>query len=747
MKLTTIFILFTLSAFTGLHAKTNLTPELELELIQELKVENYLTEQEFQFKSRQLKSQIPSQSPQLMGPPGTSEISGQILHAAVGIGGIVIDLFDADNNSYVDSQVSDPGGLYSFINLPAGNYYLGIFNPTDDYVDAIWSTTGTQFCSYCEIPAQAVINLGTGVTSSGHNLNLTVGATLTGQMVETGTGNPVDTLNVEITKPGDPSFNWFTFATFDGLGNYTVRGIPGGTYRVYLSANYEVNLHIPELYNNIQCNVCSSLAYDGMGTPVILSNGFTQSGIDFTLDVGASISGKVVDNISLNPMQDYSLVMIFNETNYLMSSQIIDGVLQDPGATGAFTIGGLLPGTYFAQGGDWGRDYYIRELYANKPCPWSGCDRGAGGTPINLGVAEHRVGVNFLLELGGKISGHVSDALSGLPINDNDQYMQFYDAAGNVAGGAFVDPITGDYESARAMPAGDYAVRTGTMFHGRFSPGYVMEKYDSSGNIDCPGITCDLTTADVNVIVSSTTANIDFALDTGFDFSGTITDLVTSSPLANVHVLVYDDMGEFAHWATTDINGDFTVSGLPAGTYYAKTNNGSNLPFMGLRPSAVGSWVDILYNNLSCPGSACDVTTGTPIVLGGSPDTGINGTSQFSFELPDGGTFTGRLIHSETTSGVANTRVNIYNSQGAFYGGYESDIDGYWMTSGFPPDTYYLVTQGRGGMVDVKYGGGYCFNGQCDPLTASPIVLGGTYNISNINMILKPDFIFRSGLD
>jgi hypothetical protein len=277
MKLATLLLLFTLSAITGLQAKPVITAEMQLELIKELRAENHITEQEFQFKSRQLKSQIPSQRNQTMGPPGTSEISGQILNAAVGIGGVRIDLYDSDNNNFVDSQFSDPGGLYSFTGLTAGNYYLAVYNPTDDYVDAIWSITGTQFCNFCEIPPQAIIALPDSTLSAGHNLNLTVGATLTGQMVETGSGNPVETLNVSIVKPGDNSFRWFTLATFDGLGNYTVRGVPGGTYHVYLEANYDVNLHIPEVYNNIQCNVCSSLAYDGMGSPVNLSNGFTQS--------------------------------------------------------------------------------------------------------------------------------------------------------------------------------------------------------------------------------------------------------------------------------------------------------------------------------------------------------------------------------------------------------------------------------------------------------------------------------------
>src|SRR5690606_18204811 len=189
MKISQIICLLILTAITSLPAKATPSAEQQLKLYQELRAENYISEQDYQFKSRQLKAQIQLQNPRPMGPAGTSEISGQVLNAAVGLGGIIVRLYDVNDNLHSYWQATDPSGLYSFTNLPAGDYYLSVSEPTDDYVDAIWSSTGTQFCNYCEIPAQAIINLPDNTISAGHDLNLTVGATLTGQMVETGTGN------------------------------------------------------------------------------------------------------------------------------------------------------------------------------------------------------------------------------------------------------------------------------------------------------------------------------------------------------------------------------------------------------------------------------------------------------------------------------------------------------------------------------------------------------------------------------
>lgn len=753
MKSTLFLVLTLLACVTS--AKPN--PEQRLLILQELANEGLISKQELIRQSRALGPQPAQSNTASFG--GSATISGAVTESGAPVVGAQIGLFDS-NWGLINSTSTNASGAYSFTGIPAGDYLISAYNTADDYIDAIWTNTGTLNCQYCELPANAVITVSSSQVSLGHDLTLTIGATITGLLVDSNTGLEVDTMFINLYRPDGQYNNWHYSTELDGSGNYTITGVPAGQYRIYLQADHYLytNHHIPELYNNIQCNMCVQQAVDGMGDLVNLVNGGTRSNVDFTLETGASISGNLVNNAGLAPLASYGLVYIFNVSNEVIAYHVVSGTDQDPMATGAYTIGGLLPGSYYAQGGDAGQAFFVRQLYNGINCPWSGCDRGAGGTAINLGANEQRTGINFLLQYGGKISGTVLDANTMMPINSDEQWIQVYDHTGAVVGGGYVDPATGNYTTARAIPAGTYSVRTGSMFHGSFTPNYVMEKYNTPNNIPCPGVSCDLTTVNVTVnnfnpasspdpASDATTSGIDFNLTTGFGFSGTITDLSTLAPLSDVHVLVYNNTGLFAHWATTDINGDFTVSGLPAGTYYAKTNNGSNLPFMGIWPTSVGTWVDILYDNLNCPGSACDVTTGTPINLGPNQHEGVSGGTNHVFELPNGGTLSGRLINAMTTTGVTNTWVNVYNSQGEFYGGYATDDEGYWRSSGLPVDNYYLTTQGMGGLVDVVFGGGYCFDGACDPLTASPIPLNGQYNISNINMILKPDFIYKAGME
>jgi hypothetical protein len=686
-------------------------------------------------------------------------ISGQVTESATPLDAIQVYLRKVSDNSSAGYGLTDVTGNYSIKGLPADDYYLIIQNAEDVYIDAMWSSLGTVQCYDCNPDANSTVTLAAAEVRAAVDFTLTVGATLSGDIYDESTLGEVTTFTVQFYDTAETGDYWYFNTQFDGFGGYTVSGIPAGDYKIYLNPTDD-NLHIPEVYNDIQCNACSTLVFNGSGATVSLVNGATTSGIDFALEVGASISGFIVDNNNIQlPLTQFGLIYLFNDSNRLLANKIIYGTDFDPMANGAYKVGGLLPGIYFVQGGDAGRQFYQRELYENIACPWSGCDRGGGGDPVSLGVQEQRLGVNFLLNYGGKISGTVTDQSSGLPINPNGvEYVQFYNAAGEVAGGAGINP-DGTYTSQRALPPGTYSVRTGSMFNGALISPYVMEKYDDSGNIDCPGVTCDLTAGNVTVVAydplsgdpenDATVTGIDFALSPAYSFSGTITELSPpNNPIPDVHVLVYDEDGDFANWATTDASGNFTVHGLPAGRYYALTNNGSNLPFMGLNQTEAGGWIDILYNSMPCPGSTCDVTMGTPIDLGPAPvpTEGLQGVT-YDFALNAGGTITGQVRDFSSQLPASGVEVNVYNSNGEFYGSYVSDNNGYYLTVGFPAGTYYLTTSNNGALIDAKYGGGYCEGQSCDPLDATPIEIIGSNSVAGADFELKPDFIFRSGLE
>ena len=88
--------------------------------------------------------------------------------------------------------------------------------------------------------------------------------------------------------------------------------------------------------------------------------------------------------------------------------------------------------------------------------------------------------------------------------------------------------------------------------------------------------------------------------------SGTVTD-TGGTGLSGVGVQIYDASGSFAGFGSTDGTGQYTLGGLPTGTYFARTFASS------------AGYINELYDDLPCFPS-CDVTTGTPIAVAGRGD-------------------------------------------------------------------------------------------------------------------------------
>ncbi|VAW44868.1 hypothetical protein MNBD_GAMMA03-1614, partial [hydrothermal vent metagenome] len=609
-----------------------------------------------------------------------------------------------------DNTTTNASGVFSFSALPAGDYVIQVGSSIDGYIDYVFRETadgGPLMCSACIIPEQALINLADGTTRNDIDFTIQLGGVINGTIQDASTLDPVTTQLLRV-YPDSEIGTYYLEVVIDASGNYTVKGIPDGSYKIFsttkLLQGSEVNYHIPQIYGGGDCNYCYRLYADGLGTTLTIASANTINNVDFLLNIGATISGRLVDAVTLNPLAVYNWVYVVDENNMTVGSLVFAGTNTVPTETGDYTIGGFLPGSYYVQGGDLGREYYMREIFANKPCYWSGCDRSEVGDTVMLAANENRIGVNFILEKGGKISGTVTDASTGLPIPPsvvNPSPLQIFDASANVIGGAIVHDITtGAYTSARAIPAGIYSIKTGNMFLGDFNTPYIDEKYN---DVPCPGIACDLTTVNVTVATEVTTTGIDFALSQGYSFSGTITDTSSGAPIAGVHVLVYKDMGtglepKFANWATTSEGidgfaiGSFTVSGLPAGTYYAVTNNGSRLPFLGVRTMPGAGWIDILYNGMTCPAIGCDIAAGTPIVLP-TVVTFIKGTSPtIDFSLSQGASIAGKVINFNDNAIISDVFINVYDEQGSSLGSYQTDVNGNYHTTGFSAGTYYLTT-------------------------------------------------------
>jgi len=301
-------------------------------------------------------------------------------------------------------------------------------------------------------------------------------------------------------------------------------------------------------------------------------------------------------------------------------------------STGVYTALGLPTGTYFAR--TFASTGHVNRLYNGAPCGL-GC-QVTTGTPITVTAGATASGVDFALSAeGGRISGKVTNAagqaLSGVTV-------QFYSETGT----SFASVSTnaeGVYTYSRALPPGTYFVRT---FN---SAGYLNKGY---ANLDC-SITCTVTSGSpIRVSSTATTpASVDFFLLVGGRIAGAVSS-GPSAPLPGISVSIYGSSGTFVASASTDGTGAYAIStGLPTGTYFARTSNSAG-------------YFDQLYNNLDCA-TSCTVTSGSAIsVTAGATASSLN------FTLAPGGRIAGKITDGATGAPLSGVTVSVYSDAGAF---------------------------------------------------------------------------------
>jgi len=244
----------------------------------------------------------------------------------------------------------------------------------------------------------------------------------------------------------------------DENGDYTIYNLFGDDYRVHVWGGQ--GGWVDEFYNN-------QYSYDE-ADPVPVTVGSDTGGIDFFMDPGGSISGVVTDSDG-NPLAN-------------MGVDITDwghGTCTDE--NGYYTIAGLSFGTYdVIAGPDFcGPHQYVEAVIY--------------GVEINETTSDVG-GIDFTLELGGSISGNVSDANG--PVAD-----VFVDACiwdDSYCNGTYTDE-NGDY-TIYGLFGGEYRV---SVWGGQ--GGWLDEFYDNQHYHD---------DADpVLVTVGSVTGGIDFFME------------------------------------------------------------------------------------------------------------------------------------------------------------------------------------------------------------------------------------------
>lgn len=559
-------------------------------------------------------------------------ITGTITDSQTGepIAGIWVfaDNYDDEEAMFSDA-LTDSEGVYRMTGLPPADYRL----ETD------CEDTGLNYAKKYyndatnEADADRVTLTGTE-TESGIDFVLSPGGAVSGRVTDS-SGQPIEGLGIHATAyTGD---EWFGEAETQADGTYTLIGLATGTYKIRACPSCWGDLpYADEYYDNADWKDAD---------PVTVVVGETTTGIDFVLAGGTSISGTVYGwdsgSGSYVPLAEAEI----SAEN--LSTGSCCGWAQTE-SDGSYTMSGISPGSYRVRAI---ADNYSQEFYPDA-IDWGGAES------VVVTIEAPATGIDFMLDLGGQISGTVLDEDTGLAVTE-DVWVNAQPATGEPWGtgtnqiepnGSYV--ITG-------LPSGTYKVSVQ-------ATGYDQEMYEEE--IDW------MLAEPVTVTVGNTTSGINFTLKK--EAGGKIIGQVATPDGQPVsHCWVNANGMENMRWKgdESEPNGYFTLTGITAGNWRLRAN-----------PPPGEEYINLSESNemiVTMPEGTSEVNVGQVTL----PTVNLIG----QVKMPDG-------------SPASWAPVNIETLDWSFFTHVQTDQGGYFRKGGLVAGTYRIkaeVKWGESGII------------------------------------------------
>lgn len=374
-------------------------------------------------------------------------------------------------------------------------------------------------------------------------------------------------------------------------------------------------------------------------------------------------------------------------------------------SSGQYAIMGLDAGTYRVMFED-GTGTYVSEIYDNiiGSGPWN------DGTDIVVAEEGTASGIDASLAIASKITGTVTGPDGFTPLVNilvwacrNGPYGWEWTQ------GAYTDE-GGQYEIG-GLPSGVYRV-----VFSDDSEMYLSELYDDVfGDYPWDG------GADIELAEAATVSGIDASLAIASKITGMVTESIGSTPLEGVQVVAYrwrTFMWEWTAETTTDVNGQYELSGLVPGDYRVTYQDPS------------GVYLGETYANAS------DLGSGTTIeVLESSTVSDIDAALDLAAVV--GGT----VSRADDLEPMAGVRVRLLGTNGAAVRSAQTDENGMYSIGSISPGDYVVraETAGSSGYLWQWYDGALYVPNQNDPpIEAAVLALGIGDTASGIDFALDP---------
>ncbi len=599
-----------------------------------------------------------------LAPSG--EIRGEVRRAADGEPvSASVYVFD-EHGLAAGTDSTDSAGRWAVGGLVSGQYYAGVDHWTGPLIDELWNDipcAGGGMSLGCEPTDGDPIPLMAGQVVGGIDFDLDEWGEISGIVRDSESLEPVFYAMVELW-PEDGSAVVRSDRT-DADGAYSLQYLSPGSYFVTAVSSR----HYGELFDNMPCPGGAPAGCDPTtGTPVAAALNTITTGIDFSLLPKAKITGIVRDAQTGGSLSS-ARVTVWDSQGIEVGRDYTD-------SDGAYAVGGLEPGSYFVSARG---TQHLGQVFHHEDCPFTGCDPLVG-LPVEVGYRQVVAGIDFDLSPLGRISGVVTDSVTGMPLPV--EHVEIFDSSGSVVDIASTDAV-GRYLTDGLADGAYYAFID--------DPDYVDEVYLDTV---CTG-ECDPTTGSpVPVLLGQVTDGIDFSLTPRGRITGTVTQVATGEPVPWIQVAVYREDGSFVGSANSQSTGEYLYSGLDEGVYFVIARDADVL--------------DEIYDDVPWCGETwtgdCELTTGTPIeivppatVAGVDFELHMKGMIDVTIASSDGGVAGGRILAVDSDGQIAAARD--------FWVG---TVPKTYRLSGLPPGEYWVVADSTPGYGDAVFDGLVC---------------------------------------
>lgn len=344
--------------------------------------------------------------------------------------------------------VTDANGDYAF-SLPPGTYAISFQGCGQNYVNQFYP-------GQADVQSAGHVPVTAGQTTGGIDAHMAVGGTITGTVVDQGTGTPPPQSEIapvaELVGPGSPAYNPFVYGgVIRADGTFTITGLAPGGYRVHfdVTGNGAPSPYADAWYPD---------APDpGHATVVSVQTRQTISlGVELA-EAPGTVTGRVM-NLAGAPLAGYVVGASITEPD---GSSFPTFDFTTTGPDGTFTLTDLAPGMWSISANHNGNGEYVKSQPATVQ---------TGGTTSNVDFmfcAGTECPPTRLLALSTRIHDHAI-AIAG-QISDPANALMTVVLRGRIKRRTVRIPIigfvarAGTFEGVLSLPGRDRGLRTGVL--------------------------------------------------------------------------------------------------------------------------------------------------------------------------------------------------------------------------------------------------------------------------------------------